>query len=196
MARSYPHALRKSHFTMTLPHSEPEGRPTRSPPRTHGTPSGYRNIRVLVPICLHYRMAGYAALSHASIPEFISRWLTLVTPLDPLTGRPVAADHLAVAPALDPGQIAQARPSPGSRPSATNISQGATPRPEATPGPSGGPPAAQGPGKTQPQGAGASSAPIPGTDPTSIGSLPTVSPDGSDPGQGENLAEAEGHINV
>jgi hypothetical protein len=121
------------------------GHPTNlpvPPPRTHGTPSGYKNIRVLVPTNLHYRLAGYAALSHASIPGFISRWLTLVTPLDPLTGQPVAANQSAGAPGLEPGQDAEACPGPDSMLYATHIGPGAIPGFVAAPGPSGGPPAA------------------------------------------------------
>ncbi len=151
---------------------------------------------MLVPTSLHYRLAGFAAQSHASIPEFISRWLTLVTPLDPLTGRPVAADQLAMAPGLEPGQDAEACPGPDSMLGATHIGPGARPGLVAAPDPSGGPPAAQSPGQAQPQGAGAKSAPNPGSDPASIGSSPTVSIDGSAPGQGDTYAEAKGHINV
>lgn len=54
-----------------------------SPPRTHGTPSGYRNVRVLVPRDLHFRLSSYASQSHLSMPAFVVAWLNLATPLAP-----------------------------------------------------------------------------------------------------------------
>jgi hypothetical protein len=169
---------------------------TKPPPRTHGTPSGYRNIRVLVPIFLHFRLSSYAALSHTSLPEFISRWLTLVTPLDPITGQPLAAEKQTGAPGLELGKDAEACSGFGSMPSATNIVKGATPRPLTIAGPFGGPPLAQGPGKAHPPGAGSMSAHDPGTVPSSFEASPIVSVVRSDPGQCENQAKAEGDTNA
>ena len=176
---------------MTLPHSEPEGRPTRPPPRTHGTPSGYRNIRVLVPTSLHFRLAGYAALSHASIPESVSRWLTLVTPLDPITGQPLPANNVAGARGHGQGSDADASPGPRPGPGASPMGKGAAPGPAtATPGPSVGPQVAHRPGAAHSQGASASSTPNHRPDPSPIGSSPTVSLDRSSSGRAVTDAEA------
>ena len=38
--------------------------PAGPPPRTNGTPSGYRNIRVLTPNSLHFRLVAYAGSVH------------------------------------------------------------------------------------------------------------------------------------
>jgi hypothetical protein len=55
----------------------------RSPPRTNGTPSGYRNIRVLVHRDLHYRLLAYASQSHLSLAEFVVDCLNRAGPLEP-----------------------------------------------------------------------------------------------------------------
>ncbi|SIO63399.1 hypothetical protein SAMN05444166_7335 [Singulisphaera sp. GP187] len=168
-------------------------RQSSSPPRTHGTPSGYRNLRVLVTTALHYRLLALAGLSQLSLPELVVRTLDRATPFDPLTGEPVPTDGLARAPGLEPGQDAHASHGPGSPPGATNLNQCATPRPVAIPGPSGETPPAEGPGNAHTQGACASLAPDPGTDHFLIQSSPTVSPNRPGPGQGQANAEAKGH---
>jgi hypothetical protein len=171
---------------------QPGRRPT-SPPRTHGTPNGYRNLRVLVTTALHYRLVALAAQSELSLPELVVRTLDRATPLDPLTGQPVADDKLAGAPRLHPGQVDHESPSPGPMPGATHLGPGAIPGQVATPGSLGGPPAAQGQGNAHPQGAGAKSAPHPGIDPFLIVASPTVPLDHSGPHQAESNDEAKRH---
>lgn len=59
-----------------------------SPPRTHGTPSGYRNIRVLVTRDLHFRLLSYSSQSHLSLPAFVVAWLNRATPLEASSNPP------------------------------------------------------------------------------------------------------------
>jgi hypothetical protein len=170
--------------------------PAKSPPRSHGTPDGYRNIRVLTSKSLHYRISAYAALSMITLNEFVVKWLSLATPLDPHTGLPVPAESLTEAKGQGQSHAADVGQGKADGPSTPCITEGATPSPAADPGPSGRPLAAGGPGTAQLQGAVASSASNPGTDPASIRSSPTASLDRPDPGQGEADAEAKGHINA
>src|SRR3954452_19391625 len=73
-----------------------------SPPRTHGTPSGYRNVRVLVTQDLHFRLLSYSSQSHLSLPAFVVAWLHRATPLEP--------------PSNQPGHQKANEPAPGHRP--------------------------------------------------------------------------------
>ena len=77
--------------------------PGGPPPRTNGTPSGYRNIRVLTPNSLHFRLVAYSALSFCSLNEYILKVLTLATPIDPATGLPIPSATRETAPAQRPG---------------------------------------------------------------------------------------------
>ena len=65
-----------------------------SPPRTNGTPSGYRNVRVLVHQDLHFQLSAFASQSHLSLPAFVIAWLHRATPLEPPcpTGQPLAKE--------------------------------------------------------------------------------------------------------
>ena len=133
------------HFGRTV-----EG-PPGPPPRTNGTPSGYRNIRVLTPNSLHFRLMAYAGLSMCFLNEFILKVLHLATPIDPATGLPVPAGTLESAPGQRPGldliegpgaapgrgagQAAE-EPAPGQRPGhGPQDSPGLAARPGASPSP-------------------------------------------------------------
>lgn len=100
----------------------------QSPPRTHGTPSGFKNVRVLVPQDLHFRLQAYASQSHLSLPAFVVAWLNLATPLEPPTNRTgqqkamepapghrPANDH-EMAPGLAGGPVGAQEPAPDHRP--------------------------------------------------------------------------------
>lgn len=125
-----------------------------SPPRTHGTPSGFRNVRVLVPQDLHFRLQAYASQSHLSLPAFVVAWLNLAAPLEPLTnsrgqqrakepapGHRPANDHQQ-APGLAGGPVSAhspQEPAPGQGPASgpldvpgNAVGQCAAPRQEAT----------------------------------------------------------------
>jgi hypothetical protein len=60
-----------------------EGSPTRSLPRSHVTPPGYKNVRVFVPKSLHYRLICNSAASEMSLQDFVVSWLERATPLVP-----------------------------------------------------------------------------------------------------------------
>ncbi len=83
---------------MSIPIAKSDAAPAGPPPRTNGTPSGYRNIRVLV---------AYAGLSMCSLNEFILKVLNQATPIDPSTGLPVPAHHQETALGHRPGQDRQ-----------------------------------------------------------------------------------------
>lgn len=150
-----------------------------SPPRTHGTPSGYRNIRVLVTRDLHFRLLSHASQSHLSLPAFVVAWLNLATPLDS-TRSPQ-------------GQPTSKGSAPGHRPGLdTPVGHGNTagpgaaqPRGEPAWGqrparaPVGLPCEADGPSAAPPSAAPAQSSPDRTEDLTLSGSLPTGDPDPS-----------------
>lgn len=104
-----------------------------SPPRTKGTPSGYRNVRVLVPRDLHFRLLAYASQSHLSMPAFVAAWLDMATPLEPpanpsgcpQVNKPAPGHRPARGKQNEPGLAGgpgaahgQQTPSPGHRPAA------------------------------------------------------------------------------
>lgn len=180
-------------MTQVVPNRQSQ--PTKSPPRTHGTPSGYRNIRVLVTTSLHYRLAGYAGMSHTSLPEFVVRWLTLATPLDPETGVPLRVDNHAEAPGQAQGQDADASPSPRPGPSASPAAKGVAQGPMAYHGPTCGPHEAHRPDAAHPSGVDASPGPDRSSTPSLSESSPTMTPDRSSSGQGGAGALAGGHGN-
>jgi hypothetical protein len=65
-----------------------------SPSRRSGTPPGYRNVRVLVPLDLHWRLSAFAVQSKMNIPTFVLATLHNATPITlPMgsTGSPGAA---------------------------------------------------------------------------------------------------------
>ena len=74
---------------MSIPLTRSGNLPAGPPPRTNGTPHGYRNIRVLAPTPLHYRLVAYAGLSRCSLNEFVLEVLDRATPIAPGTGVPV-----------------------------------------------------------------------------------------------------------
>jgi hypothetical protein len=51
-----------------------------SPPRRSGTPPGYRNVRLLAPLDLHWRLSAYAVQSKMNIPTFVLATLHNATP--------------------------------------------------------------------------------------------------------------------
>jgi len=95
---------------MSIPVVRLIGGPAGPPPRTNGTPSGYRNIRVLTSCSLHFRLVAYAGLSMCSLNEFVLKVLTLATPIDPATGLPVPASTPETAPGQRPRQDPQGDP--------------------------------------------------------------------------------------
>ena len=74
---------------MSIPLTRSGNLPAGPPPRTNGTPHGYRNIRVLTPTPLHYRLVAYSGLSRCSLNEYILKVLDRAIPIDPWTGVPV-----------------------------------------------------------------------------------------------------------
>lgn len=93
-----------------------------SPPsRRSGTPPGYRNIRVLVPSDLHWRLASYASQSQLTMPAFVLATLQRATPLG------VSTDPSISTPGRSPsvsGQIpARATPRPQVEPSPASACQ-------------------------------------------------------------------------
>jgi hypothetical protein len=164
-----------------LDHGNPR---VKSQPRTHGTPSGYRNVRVLVNQDLHYRLAAFSGLSHMSIQEFVIAWLTLSTPIDPATGQPLPADSIEGAPGRRQGPDALASPGPG--PGATTTSEGAARGPAAN--------SAPGAGAARPQGATSDPDRIP--DASLATSSPTAAPLRPQLGQDHDGAQAGGHQHV
>jgi hypothetical protein len=95
---------------MSIPFATSAASPVVPPPRTNGTPSGYRNIRVLTTCALHFRLVAYAGLSACSLNEFILKVLHLATPIDLATGLPVSAATLETAPGHRPRQDPQGDP--------------------------------------------------------------------------------------
>src|SRR5262245_58527018 len=73
---------------MTKTEGASRGRARATPSRSHGTPPGYRNVRVIVPQDLHWKLMGYASQSHMTLPEFVVSWLERVTPLTSPAGPP------------------------------------------------------------------------------------------------------------
>jgi hypothetical protein len=51
------------------------------PSRRNATPPGYRNVRVLVPLDLHWRISAYAVQSKMNIPSFVLATLHNATPI-------------------------------------------------------------------------------------------------------------------
>jgi len=178
---------------MSLENLNQQVLPAKTLPRTHGTPDGYRNVRVLTPKSLHYRISAYAALSMITLNEFVVKWLSLATPLDPRTGLPTLAENLAETTGQGQSHDADEGHGQADGPSTPCITEGAAPNPAADPAPSERASTVGVPGAAQLQRAEAPSPPNPGTDPASIGSPPTVSPAESDPSQVENVTGAKGH---
>ena len=129
---------------MSNPLGRSAGSPAGPPPRTNGTPSGFKNVRVLTPDPLHFRLVAYAGLSMLSLNEFVLKWLNLATPIDPATGMPAPAGSPQTAPGppqapISPGGrcapagqgAAQAAkgPSPGPSPRTTRRATPASPPP-------------------------------------------------------------------
>lgn len=175
---------------------QPLGSTGGPPPRTHGTPSGYRNVRVLAPCPLHFRLVAYAGLSMCSLNEFILKVLHLATPIDPATGLPVPAGTPEPAPGQRP--IPETRGGPGlARISDTDQEQG---EPALRQRPSGDLPDVPGPA------AGPGAAPLPeaqawsNSDPTAdltpSGSFPIRAPDRSSSITVPDTANAGGHAHV
>jgi hypothetical protein len=71
---------------MTRTAGDSQGQARATPSRSHSTPAGYRNVRVIVPQDLHWKLMGFASESHMTLPEFVISWLERVTPLTPAVG--------------------------------------------------------------------------------------------------------------
>jgi hypothetical protein len=56
------------------------------PSRRNGTPPGYKNVRVLVPQDLHWRLLTCASNERKSLPQFVLERLSAIASLDPLVG--------------------------------------------------------------------------------------------------------------
>lgn len=161
---------------MSAPIARSVGCPEGPRPRTHGTPSGYRNVRVLTPCSLHFRLVAYAGLSMLSLNEFILRVLNLATPIDPATGRPVPVSTLESAPGPRPGHDQQGGPGAAKGPSAAQMPKEPAPCQQPASDPLDGPGPAAGPGAPPSPKALARSSPDETADPARSGSFPTVDP--------------------
>lgn len=153
-----------------------------SPPRTHGTPSGYRNVRVLVPRDLHFRLSSYASQSHLSMPAFVVAWLNLATPLAP---SPIPQDHPTPegqSPGRRPGQDLPGGHSNPAGPAAAQQQGEPAFGHRIARGPQGVSCEAGGPCAISLPEAPARSSPDPTEDLAQSGSLPSVDPDSSPPG--------------
>lgn len=53
-----------------------------SPSRRSATPPGYRNVRVLVPVDMHWRLSSFASQSQMSLPAFVLATLRNAIPLE------------------------------------------------------------------------------------------------------------------
>jgi hypothetical protein len=134
-----------------------------SPPRTHGTPSGYRNVRVLVTQDLHFQLLSYSSQSHLSLPALVVAWLSLATPLTPPSSGPQ-------------GQPRPDEPTPGHRLSPT---------------PEGDSSEAVRPGEAPLPKSLAVTRPDQTTDPSLSGSLPSTDPVKSPSAQNHHESETE-----
>lgn len=61
---------------------------TSGPQPTTCTPSGFKNLRVLIPEDLHWRLRNLANQSRMSFHRFIVAWLSEAFPLNPAPGTP------------------------------------------------------------------------------------------------------------
>lgn len=181
---------------MSAPIARSVGCPEGPPPRTHGTPSGYRNIRVLTSNFLHFRLVAYSALSMCSLNEFILKWLNLATPIDPATGRPVPVSTLESAPGPRPGHDPQGGSGTAKGPSAAQMPKEPAPDQRPAIDPMDGPGPAAGPGAAPSPKALARSSPDRTSSPTLPGSFPTVDPARSSSVHDHDLAEPGGHADA
>ncbi len=159
---------------MSIPVARSSAAPEGPPPRTNGTPSGYRNIRVLTPNSLHFRLVVYAGLSLCSLNEFVLKVLDLATPIDPATGRPVPAGTHEMAPGHRPGHDPQGGPSLAKGTGAAQTATELAPCHRPGQGPLDGPGSAVGPGASPSPGALAGSPLDRAVDGSSSGPFPTA----------------------
>ena len=178
--------------TMSIPVARSIGGPAGPPPRTNGTPSGYRNIRVLTPNSLHFRLVAYSALSFCSLNEYILKVLHLATPIDPATGLPVPTSTLETAPGQQPGLDLIEGPGRGAAQTAEETAPGNRSGPE----PLDGPGLAARPGASPPPEALAGSRPHQVVDPALSGSIPNLDSAESPPGQDRDGAEPGGQAHA
>jgi hypothetical protein len=168
--------------------------PGGPPPRTNGTPSGYRNIRVLTPNPLHFRLVAYAGLSMCSLNEFILKVLHLATPIDPATGFPFPAEARETAPGQRPGL--DLIEGPGAAPGRGAAQSAKEPVPCHRPGhgPQDSPGLAARPGAAPPPEALAGSRLDRAVSPVLSGSIPTEDDAQSPPGQGPAKSGGPDHV--
>ena len=168
--------------------------PAGPPPRTNGTPSGYRNIRVLTPNALHFRLVAYAGLSMCSLNEFILKILRLATPIDPATGLPVPVGTLGTASCHGPGCDPQDDPGDALGRGADRTTEERAPCHRPGHGPLDGPGLAACPGTTPPPEAPVGSSLDRAVSPVLSGSIPTEDPAHSPPGQDPTKSGGPDHV--
>ena len=175
---------------MSNPLGRSAGRPAGPPPRTNGTPSGYKNVRVLTPDPLHFRLVAYAGLSMLSLNEFVLKWLNLATPIDPATGTP---SPLGTAPGQPPALDLIEGPGSAHGPGAARSRGEPAPRQSPAHGPLDVPGEAVRPGAALSPKAPARSRPDHPATPSFPGSLPTVAPADPSSVHGPDPTNARGH---
>jgi hypothetical protein len=87
-----------------------QNRPAGLPSRRSITPVGFRNIRVLVPVDLHWRLSSYASQSKLTLPAFVLAILDHATPITPPTNLPCPSTPAANQRLSGPGPAADPRP--------------------------------------------------------------------------------------
>ncbi len=181
---------------MSIPVARSIGGPEGPPPRTNGTPSGYRNIRVLTPCTLHFRLVAYAGLSMCTLNEFVLKVLNRATPLDPVSGFPLPQPRPEMSPGHRFGQDPQGDPGAalglGAAQTATEPAPGHRPGRDQLDGLG----HAAGPGASPSPGASAGSSLDQAVTPSSSGSIPTLVPTDSPPGQDRDGAGLGGQAHA
>lgn len=97
----------------------PEGgvRPSDLSRHSTSTPSGFRNLRVLVPENLHWHLRELANQSRMTFQHFIVSWLATAGPLGGDSMSPEPPHNDRPAPRPEPRESCPEGPSPGNRPS-------------------------------------------------------------------------------
>ncbi len=181
---------------MSIPVARSIGGPEGPPPRTNGTPSGYRNIRVLTTCTLHFRLVAYAVLSMCTLNEYLLKVLTLATPIDPVSGLPVPASTLEPAPGHRPGQDPQGDPGAGLGPGAARTAREPAPGHQPGHGPLDSPGLGAGHGAPPSPVVPAGSSLVQALTPSSSESIPTIDAAESPTGQDRDGAEPGGHAHA
>jgi hypothetical protein len=96
------------------------------PSRRSGTPPGFRNVRVLVPLDLHWRLSAFASQSRMNIPKFVLATLHNATPLNTPSGCPGSSPALE-GPTIDGPGLAVDPPHVQASPATTSSAPGQFP---------------------------------------------------------------------